>query len=95
MKKLYRSRSDVMLAGVCGGLAEYFGIDPTAIRLVFVLLLFAGFGGFWLYIILWVIMPLKPSQGVDDSLEVRRITEPEELMQPKGVKKSSKTTEDK
>ena len=37
MKKLYRSRTDVMIAGVCGGLAKYLDIDPTAVRLVFVL----------------------------------------------------------
>jgi len=63
MKRLYRSKSEVMLAGVCGGLAEYIGVDVTAVRLAFLLLLFVGLGGFWLYVILWIIMPLAPASG--------------------------------
>ncbi len=56
--KLYRSRTDHMLAGVCGGLGEYLGIDSTLVRLFFVLLALPGAGiGFALYIILWVILP--------------------------------------
>jgi phage shock protein C len=56
-KKLYRSLSDRKIAGICGGLAEYFNIDPTLVRLLFVLgLLFVG-GTFWAYIILWVVIP--------------------------------------
>lgn len=70
MKKLYRSRSDVMIAGVCSGLADYFGIDSTVVRLVFMILLFAGLGGLWLYIVLWIVMPLQPS-GQIESVEVQ------------------------
>ena len=70
MKKLYRSRSDEMIAGICGGLADYFEIDPTIIRLLFVLLLFAGTGGFWIYIILWIVMPLQP-ENIDNSIDVK------------------------
>ncbi|NPV41304.1 MAG: PspC domain-containing protein [Anaerolineae bacterium] len=70
MKKLYRSRSDEMIAGVCGGLADYFEIDPAIIRLLFVLLLFAGTGGFWIYIILWIVMPLQP-ENIDNSIDVK------------------------
>ena len=62
MKRLYRNKSDVMIAGVCSGLAKYFDVDPTAIRLAFVLLLFVGFGGLWIYLVLWIIMPLDPEQ---------------------------------
>jgi len=62
MKKLYRNNSDVMIAGVCSGLAKYFDVDPTAIRLAFVLLLFIGFGGLWIYLVLWIIMPLDPGE---------------------------------
>ena len=65
MKRLYRNKSDVMIAGVCSGLAKYFDVDPTAIRLAFVLLLFVGFGGLWVYLVLWVIMPLDPDQESD------------------------------
>jgi phage shock protein PspC (stress-responsive transcriptional regulator) len=52
-----------MIAGVCGGLADYLNVDPTVIRLVFLLLLFAGGGGLFIYLILWVIMPLEPLGG--------------------------------
>ena len=58
MKKLYRS-SNRILAGVCGGIAEYFDVDPTVIRVVYLILsLFsAGFPGLLLYIILMILMP--------------------------------------
>lgn len=58
MKKLYRS-SNRILAGVCGGIAEYFDVDPTLIRVVFaVLTLFsAAFPGLLLYIILMILIP--------------------------------------
>jgi phage shock protein C len=56
-KKLYRSRSDRMIAGVCGGLGEYLAVDPVWLRLGFVMLLFATGFGFWAYIILWIIIP--------------------------------------
>ncbi len=60
-KKLYRSKTDKMVAGVCGGLAQYFGIDPTLVRLIFALLVFFGVGsGVVLYIILAIVMPLEP-----------------------------------
>jgi phage shock protein C len=60
MKKLYRSRSDRRIAGVCGGLASYFSIDPTLVRLLFVLgLLFVG-GTFLAYIILMIVVPEEP-----------------------------------
>jgi phage shock protein C len=46
-----------MVAGVCAGVAEYFGIDPVIVRIIFVLLALAGGPGFLLYIILWIVMP--------------------------------------
>lgn len=59
-KKLYRSRSDRRLAGVCGGLASYFNIDATLIRLLFILgLLFVG-GTLLAYIILMIVIPEEP-----------------------------------
>ncbi len=60
-KKLYRSNTDKMVAGVCGGLGQYFGVDPTLIRLIFALLVVFGVGsGILLYIILAIVMPLEP-----------------------------------
>lgn len=58
-----------MIAGVCSGLAKYLDVDPTAIRLAFVLLLFLALGGFWIYIILWIIMPVEPKTG-SESVDV-------------------------
>ena len=66
MKKLYRSSSDQMIAGVCSGLADYFEVDPAIIRLAFVLLFFVGSGGFWVYIILWIVMPLESQHPAGD-----------------------------
>ena len=60
MKKLYRSRNNRMIAGVCAGLADYFGIDPTIVRIIFVILVFAGLGGVLVYGILWLITPEEP-----------------------------------
>ncbi len=60
MKKLYRSRNDKMIAGVCAGLADYFGIDPTIVRIIFIILVFAGLGGILVYAILWIITPEEP-----------------------------------
>ena len=60
MKRLYRSRTERMIAGVCGGLADYFDVDPTLIRLAFVLLVLAGSAGFWLYVVMALIVPEEP-----------------------------------
>jgi len=58
--QLYRSREDAMIGGVCGGLADYLGIDSTWVRLFFVLLAFAGSGvGALIYFLLWIVVPLK------------------------------------
>ena len=59
-KKLYRSTTDKKIGGVCGGIAEYFNIDSTLIRLAFVaLILFVG-GGLLAYIICWLVIPENP-----------------------------------
>jgi phage shock protein PspC (stress-responsive transcriptional regulator) len=60
MKTLYRSRDKKILAGVGGGIGEYFDIDPIFIRLLFVITLFTGGIGIIAYIILWIITPLEP-----------------------------------
>ena len=63
-KKLIRSENNKMIAGVCGGLGEYLGLDPTIVRLIFVLLLLTGSLGFWLYVIMWVVVPPEGGQAV-------------------------------
>lgn len=58
MKKLYRSTTNKKIAGVCGGLGDYFNIDPTLIRIGFVLLaLPGGLPGILPYAILWIVVP--------------------------------------
>ena len=60
-KKLHRSRTDRMVAGVCGGLGRYLGVDPTLIRLAFALLLLFGIGsGLLVYVVMMLIMPMEP-----------------------------------
>ena len=59
-KKLYRSRTDCKIAGVCGGLGEHFGIDSTWIRLLFILFFFLGGSALLIYLIFWVIVPVEP-----------------------------------
>lgn len=60
MKRLYRSRDERMIWGICGGIANYFGVDPTLIRLLAILTLFFGFAGILVYAILRLVMPLEP-----------------------------------
>jgi phage shock protein C len=58
MKRLYRSKTNRKIAGVCGGIAEYFGIDPTLVRVIAVLLLLpGGLPGLLPYLVLWVVVP--------------------------------------
>ncbi len=57
-KKLFRSQDDRMIAGVCGGLGDYFDIDPTLVRLIFVFGAFiTGSGLFWVYVIMMILVP--------------------------------------
>jgi phage shock protein C len=57
-RKLTRSESDKRLGGVCGGIAQYFGVDPLLVRIGFVLLSLVSFGlGVLLYIVLWIALP--------------------------------------
>jgi phage shock protein C len=57
--RLYRSRTDRFLGGVCGGLGRYLGVDPTIVRLIFLVLLFGQGVGFLLYVVLWVLLPVE------------------------------------
>ncbi len=59
-KKLYRSETDKKIAGVCGGIAEYFKIDSTIVRLLLVLFCLMGGAGVLAYIIAWLVMPEQP-----------------------------------
>ena len=56
-KRLVRSSSQKMIAGVCGGIAEYLGWDVTVVRLLWIVLTLAGGSGILIYLILWLVMP--------------------------------------
>lgn len=58
-RHLTRSNTDKMIAGICGGLAQYLGVDPTIVRLVFLLLFFVGGAAIPIYLIMWIITPLE------------------------------------
>ena len=62
MKQLYKSNTNKKVAGVCGGIGEYFDIDPTLVRLGFVALSFLAGGGLAVYIIAAIIMPDRPAE---------------------------------
>jgi phage shock protein C len=59
-RKLYRSRTDRKLAGVCGGLAQYLNADATLIRVLFVVLALLGGPGLVIYLLMWIIVPEEP-----------------------------------
>lgn len=60
IKRLYRSRDERMIGGVCGGLAKYLVIDPTVVRLIFILLALAGGPGLLIYLIMLIVVPEEP-----------------------------------
>ena len=57
-KRLYRSSSDKQLGGVCGGIADFFDLDPSLVRIGAILLLFVGGTGFLAYLVAWLVIPL-------------------------------------
>jgi phage shock protein C len=59
-RRLYRSRTNRKLAGVCGGLARYFNTDATLIRVLFVVLALLGGPGLVIYLVLWIVVPEEP-----------------------------------
>ncbi len=62
IKRIYRSRIDRKIGGVCGGFAEYLEIDPTIVRLLWILLIFWGGAGLLAYLIALIIVPNNPEQ---------------------------------
>ena len=61
MKKLYLSNTNKKIGGVCGGLGEYFDVDPTLVRVIFILIALLSVGlGVIAYILIWMIIPRKP-----------------------------------
>ena len=60
VKRLYRSGKDRVIAGVCGGLGDYLEVDPTVVRLIWILSILVGGAGFFAYLLAWLIMPRNP-----------------------------------
>ena len=69
-KRLMRSSTDKKIAGVCAGLADYFDMDPTIIRVLWLLLLICGGTGLLAYVILWIVLPIAPGGVVPTSATV-------------------------
>ncbi|MFN2146587.1 MAG: PspC domain-containing protein [Anaerolineales bacterium] len=69
-RRLYRSRSDRMVAGVAGGLAEYLNIDSTIVRLLFVFFALAGGPGLLVYIVMLLVVPEEPLGAAESVVEV-------------------------
>ncbi len=64
-KKLYRSKTNKVIGGVCGGLGAYFKVDPIIVRVVFVLLLLpGGLPGFIPYVVIWAVVPVEPESKI-------------------------------
>jgi phage shock protein C len=71
-RRLERSREDRVIAGVCGGLGEYFGVDAVLIRIAALVLVFAGGAGILLYAIGWIAMPEAPEPGTPEAAAAAR-----------------------
>ncbi|CAN5463957.1 PspC domain-containing protein [soil metagenome] len=70
-RKLYRSRKEKIIAGVCGGLAEHFDLDPTWIRLAFVVCFFLAGSALVIYVVMWLIVPVRP-----ENMNITQIKDP-------------------
>jgi phage shock protein C len=74
-KRLMRSTTDRWFGGVCGGLGDYFNVDPTVIRVVFFLLFWFGWGGALVYLVLWIVLPQEPTADIGIVQEASQIAE--------------------
>ena len=74
-RRLYRSQDDRVLAGVCGGLGAYFGIDPTIVRVIAVLSIFVGGFGVIAYLILAIVVPMEGSRTAEPREAIRENVE--------------------
>jgi phage shock protein C len=70
VKRLTRSSTDKKIAGVCGGLAEYFDLDPTLVRILWLVLVFFAGTGFLVYLVLWIALPVAPPRLAASSVTV-------------------------
>lgn len=64
-RRLYRSRTNRSIAGVCGGIGEYFNIDPVLVRLLFIGFLLAGGSAILAYLLMWIVIPNEPVGNIN------------------------------
>jgi phage shock protein C len=91
VRKIYRSKEDRMIGGVCGGIAEYANIDTVWVRLIAVLLIFFDGVGILIYIILWILIPDNPYQEFPDKKKGNSNKDSKESNHEQYVKKERKS----
>jgi len=69
-RRLTRSKRHKIIAGVCGGIAEYFDLDPTLVRVLWLLVVLCGGAGILAYLILWIALPVAPARMAASSVTV-------------------------
>ncbi len=95
-RRLYRSRSDRMIWGVCGGLAEYFDWDPTIVRIIAILLIFAEGLGLLAYVIMAIVVPQEGSKSTEPGETIKEnVEEMKETASELGREISSTFAEDR
>ncbi|MCR5189256.1 MAG: PspC domain-containing protein [Treponema sp.] len=97
-KRLYKSRKNRIIGGVCAGVADFFNIDPTIIRVITVILACIKGGGLLIYLLLWIIMPYNEKEDLIDDEDVENlksanINEEEEGSSSKSKKKKNESAE--
>ncbi|MGB9867700.1 MAG: PspC domain-containing protein [Bacillota bacterium] len=100
MKRLYRSSKNRMIAGVCGGIAEYFNVDVIVVRLIWLLLVLMGGPGIIAYIVAWIVIPPEPTEKAQSAEGTAGAEQPPEetaasteAVEPRTGSKSSRTGE--
>lgn len=87
--RLYRSRTERKIAGVCGGIAEYFDLDPSLVRVLFIVLLFFNGFGLLAYLIGWIVFPEAPAEPAELSTSHQSV-ESEHQLQPSQLPATSR-----
>ncbi len=72
-KRLFRSRYDKKIAGVCAGVADYFELDVTLVRVLWLLCIILGGTGFLIYVILWIVVPMEPERLYSPASTVQQV----------------------
>jgi len=88
-KKLYRSRQYKVVAGICGGLADYFNVDPVIVRVIFIVACFGWGASLLAYLILWIIVPVNPLYDIPVEKMENRPPEDEGHLRGAGERRKS------